>query len=92
MLHCCLLLDVPLQPSGVQRPREPQGPRERTAANRRSEAVRSGVHIGAPPGERAAGIGDDFQLKTASDQLKAWNIFARQAGATVPGGDRTAGR
>ena len=39
-----------------------------------------------------AGIGDDFQLKTAYDQLKAWNIFARPAGATVPGGDRTAGR
>jgi hypothetical protein len=38
-----------------------------------------------------AGIGDDFQLKTAYDQLKAWNIFARPAGATVPG-DRTAGR
>jgi carboxyl-terminal processing protease len=27
-------------------------------------------------------IGDDFQLKTAYDQLKAWNIFARP---TVPG-------
>jgi carboxyl-terminal processing protease len=25
-------------------------------------------------------IGDDFQLKTAYDQLKAWNIFARPAG------------
>jgi carboxyl-terminal processing protease len=36
-------------------------------------------------------IGDDFQLKTAYDQLKAWNIFARP-GAPVPGGDKTAGR
>ena len=38
-----------------------------------------------------AGICDDFQLKTAYDQLKAWNIFARPAGAGIPG-DRTAGR
>jgi carboxyl-terminal processing protease len=38
-----------------------------------------------------AGIGDDFQLKTAYDQLKAWNIFARPAGVGIPG-DRTAGR
>jgi carboxyl-terminal processing protease len=36
-------------------------------------------------------IGDDFQLKTAYDQLKAWNIFARPAGTGIPG-DRTAGR
>jgi carboxyl-terminal processing protease len=36
-------------------------------------------------------IGDDFQLKTAYDQLKAWNIFARPGGALIPG-DRTAGR
>jgi carboxyl-terminal processing protease len=38
-----------------------------------------------------AGIGDDFQLKTAYDQLKAWNIFARPAGVGIPG-DKTAGR
>ncbi|HXU68871.1 MAG TPA: S41 family peptidase [Polyangia bacterium] len=38
-----------------------------------------------------AAIGDDFQLKTAYDQLKAWNIFARPAGAPIPG-DKTAGR
>jgi carboxyl-terminal processing protease len=40
-----------------------------------------------------ASIGDDFQLKTAYDQLKAWNIFARPTGAgvTIPG-DKTAGR
>ena len=38
-----------------------------------------------------AGIGDDFQLKTAYDQLKAWNIFARPAGTVIPG-DKTAGR
>ncbi len=38
-----------------------------------------------------AAIGDDFQLKTAYDQLKAWNIFARPGGIPVPG-DRTAGR
>jgi carboxyl-terminal processing protease len=36
-------------------------------------------------------IGDDFQLKTAYDQLKAWNIFARPAGVGIPG-DKTAGR
>jgi carboxyl-terminal processing protease len=36
-------------------------------------------------------IGDDFQLKTAYDQLKAWNIFARPAGTGIPG-DKTAGR
>jgi carboxyl-terminal processing protease len=36
-------------------------------------------------------IGDDFQLKTAYDQLKAWNIFARPGGLGIPG-DRTAGR
>jgi carboxyl-terminal processing protease len=36
-------------------------------------------------------IGDDFQLKTAYDQLKAWNIFARPGQIGVPG-DRTAGR
>jgi carboxyl-terminal processing protease len=29
-------------------------------------------------------IGDDFQLKTAYDQLKAWNIFARPAGLGNP--------
>ena len=33
-------------------------------------------------------IGDDFQLKTAYDQLKAWKIFARPAGAGIPG-DKT---
>ncbi|HEY2745942.1 MAG TPA: S41 family peptidase [Polyangia bacterium] len=42
-----------------------------------------------------ASIGDDFQLKTAYDQLKAWNIFARPAspkdGAPVPG-QQSAGR
>jgi carboxyl-terminal processing protease len=38
-----------------------------------------------------ASIGDDFQLKTAYDQLKAWNIFARPSGTGLPG-DRTAGR
>jgi carboxyl-terminal processing protease len=36
-------------------------------------------------------IGDDFQLKTAYDQLKAWNIFARPGGIGIPG-DKTAGR
>jgi carboxyl-terminal processing protease len=36
-------------------------------------------------------IGDDFQLKTAYDQLKAWNIFARPGAVGIPG-DRTAGR
>ena len=39
-----------------------------------------------------ATIGDDFQLKTAYDQLKAWNIFARRPELPVPGGDKTAGR
>jgi len=40
-------------------------------------------------------IGDDFQLKTAYDQLKAWNIFARPAGVGMPPGSmeaKTAGR
>jgi carboxyl-terminal processing protease len=39
-------------------------------------------------------IGDDFQLKTAYDQLKAWNIFARPA-IPAPGGSfeaKAAGR
>jgi carboxyl-terminal processing protease len=31
-----------------------------------------------------AAIGDDFQLKTAYDYLKAWQIFARPGGTTVP--------
>jgi len=34
--------------------------------------------VTAPPSIYAA-IGDDFQLKTAYDQLKAWQIFARPA-------------
>ena len=41
-----------------------------------------------------SGIGDDFQLKTAYDQLKAWNIFARPA-VGAPGGSyeaKAAGR
>jgi carboxyl-terminal processing protease len=40
-------------------------------------------------------IGDDFQLKTAYDQLKAWNIFARPAGVGTPPAQyeaKTAGR
>jgi carboxyl-terminal processing protease len=40
-------------------------------------------------------IGDDFQLKTAYDQLKAWNIFARPAGLGTPPAQyeaKTAGR
>jgi carboxyl-terminal processing protease len=38
-------------------------------------------------------IGDDFQLKTAYDQLKAWNIFARPPGSGLGApGDKTAGR
>jgi carboxyl-terminal processing protease len=32
-----------------------------------------------------AAIGDDFQLKTAYDQLKAWNIFARPGIGAPPG-------
>lgn len=36
-------------------------------------------------------IGDDFQLKTAYDQLKAWSIFARPNTVGIPG-DKTAGR
>jgi len=40
-------------------------------------------------------IGDDFQLKTAYDQLKALNIFARPAGLGAPPAQyeaKTAGR
>jgi carboxyl-terminal processing protease len=53
------------------------------------------------PGKRSAVpsayqmIGDDFQLKTAYDQLKAWNIFARPAGLGTPPAQyeaKTAGR
>ncbi len=32
-----------------------------------------------PPPNAYSAIGDDFQLKTAYDQLKAWQIFARPA-------------
>jgi carboxyl-terminal processing protease len=48
---------------------------------------------GKPPAVAAAygSIGDDFQLKTAYDQLKAWNIFARPGQVGIPG-DKTAGR
>ena len=47
-----------------------------------------------PPSAYQA-IGDDFQLKTAYDQLKAWNIFARPAGVGAPPAQyeaKTAGR
>jgi carboxyl-terminal processing protease len=45
--------------------------------------------VTAPPSIYAA-IGDDFQLKTAYDQLKAWQIFARPAPNGGPAGVESA--
>jgi carboxyl-terminal processing protease len=52
--------------------------------NNQQEAAARAKKV-APPGAYAA-IGDDFQLKTAYDQLKAWQIFSRP----VPQGVETA--
>jgi carboxyl-terminal processing protease len=46
----------------------------------------------APSMSVYAGIGDDYQLKTAYDQLKAFSVFARPGAQTVPGVSQTAGR
>jgi carboxyl-terminal processing protease len=47
----------------------------------------------APSAATATAIGDDWQLKTAFDYLKAWQIFAKPAGGNLPPvAPQTAGR
>jgi len=50
------------------------------------EVLAQGVKKGARAGNNGgyANIGDDYQLKTAYDYLKAWQIFARP-GQVSPG-------
>jgi carboxyl-terminal processing protease len=59
--------------------------------NTQADAVAKGKPIPRGTAVAYAGIGDDFQLKTAYDYLKAWQIFARPGGTTVPG-EMKAGR
>jgi carboxyl-terminal processing protease len=40
----------------------------------------------------SAAIGDDYQLKTAFDYLKAWQIFSKPLGGAQPSSTTTAGR
>jgi carboxyl-terminal processing protease len=49
-----------------------------------------GKKVAPPPPSVYAAIGDDFQLKTAYDQLKAWQIFARPAPTGGPAGVESA--
>jgi len=59
--------------------------------NTQADALQKGKPIPRGTAIAYAGIGDDFQLKTAYDYLKAWQIFARPGGTTVPG-EMKAGR
>jgi carboxyl-terminal processing protease len=54
-------------------------------------AVSSGSGKPTPAAVYAA-IGDDFQLKTAYDHLKAWQIFAKPIGNSSPDARQTANR
>jgi carboxyl-terminal processing protease len=46
------------------------------APQKATATVATSAKLASPPSVAAA-IGDDFQLKTAYDHLKAWQIFAR---------------
>src|SRR5262249_6855768 len=50
------------------------------------EQVQKAIKKVVPAPTAYAAIGDDFQLKTAYDQLKAWQIFSRP----LPQGTETA--
>jgi carboxyl-terminal processing protease len=49
-----------------------------------AQAAAASGNAKATGGSAYRTIGDDFQLKTAYDQLKAWNIFARPTAAGGP--------
>lgn len=61
LLRCCLL-DIPPHRGGLERSLDPEGPRERPAANRQVETDQGGVHVRTPAGQRTAIIGDAFTL------------------------------
>jgi len=61
LLRCCLL-DMPPQRGGLERPCDPEGPRERPAADRQVETDRGGVQVRTPAGQRTAIIGDALAL------------------------------
>lgn len=58
----CRLADSRAQPPDIERPLDPEGPRERPAANRLLKTGRRGMQISTPTGQRTAKIGDTATL------------------------------
>lgn len=86
----CRLLDVPADVRDVERSLDPEGPRERPAADRQVETDRGGMHISTPAGQRTAWIGGalaldqhDAQQIALGRSLPASHTGSLRAGAGV---------
>jgi hypothetical protein len=77
-----------LKPQHSEEPQQKERDLAGHLRNTQDAAARARANLVAPKSAAVAAanaaIGDDFQLKTAYDHLKAWQIFARP-GAPAPG-------